>query len=41
MRNVLIHSYFRTDPELLFRVATERLASLSPVIARMIKKYPL
>lgn len=41
MRNVLVHSYFRTDPELLFLVATERLASLSPVITGMIEKYPL
>lgn len=36
MRNVLVHSYFRTDPELLFMVATERLATLSPVISGMI-----
>lgn len=41
MRNVLVHSYFRTDPELLFLVATERLASLSRVISGMIEKYPL
>ena len=39
MRNVLVYSYFRTDPELLFMVATERLASLSPVISGMISKY--
>ncbi len=39
MRNVLVHSYFRTDPELLFMVATERLATLSPVISGMIAKY--
>ncbi|WP_319539131.1 DUF86 domain-containing protein [uncultured Methanospirillum sp.] len=41
MRNVLVHSYFRTDPELLFLVATERLASLSMVITGMIKEYRL
>ena len=41
MRNVLVHSYFRTDPELLFLVATERLASLTPIITGMIKKNPL
>jgi uncharacterized protein with HEPN domain len=39
MRNVLVHSYFRTDPELLFLVATERLVSLSPIIISMISKY--
>ena len=41
MRNVLVHSYFRTDPELLFLVATERLKSLILIISAMIKKYSL
>ncbi len=41
MRNVLIHSYFRTDPELLFLVATERLSSLSPIINKMCEMYPI
>lgn len=40
MRNVLVHSYFRTDPELLFLVATERLSSLAPIITGMIDRYP-
>lgn len=39
MRNVLVHSYFRTDPELLFLVANDRLGSLSPIIKNMISKY--
>lgn len=40
MRNVLVHSYFRTDPELLYLVATERLSSLTPIITGMIGRYP-
>ena len=39
MRNVLIHSYFRTDPELLFLAASERINSLEPVIDKIFKEY--
>lgn len=39
MRNVLIHSYFRTDPEMLYLVATERLSSLEPIVKAMDREY--
>ena len=39
MRNVLIHSYFRTDPDMLYLVATERLSSLEPIVKAMVCEY--
>jgi uncharacterized protein with HEPN domain len=38
MRDVLIHSYFRTDPEMLFLAASVRLHQIKPILKQMYLK---
>jgi uncharacterized protein with HEPN domain len=40
MRDVLIHSYFRTDPEMLYIAASVRLHQIKPILKQIyLKKY--
>ncbi len=38
MRDILIHSYFLTDPEMLYIAATERLHQIKPVLEQIYLK---
>lgn len=35
MRDVLIHSYFKTDPDMLYNAATVRLNQIKPVLEQI------
>jgi uncharacterized protein with HEPN domain len=38
MRDVLIHSYFRTDPEMLYIASTVRLHQIKPILKQIYLK---
>ena len=38
MRDVLIHSYFRTDPDMLYNAASARLNQIKPVLKQIYQK---
>jgi len=39
-RNIVIHAYFAVDVEIVWTIATQRLAELKPVLEKMLQDTP-